>query len=263
MTASAPGFQRAPNYRVDIERCPRRIRVKFGKILMADSTNVLVVLETDQVPVYYFPRGDILSKNLRPSDLTTYCPFKGTASYWSVNTSGTYAENAVWSYEEPFYEALMIKDCMAFYWNKADHWYEEDEEIFVHPRNPYKRVDAIQSKRSVKVILGGENIAETEKAVYLFETGLPTRYYIPVTDIRTDQLIKSNLTTRCPYKGIADHWSLVVNGTLFENIVWCYPEPLAECSAIKGLYCFYSENVEEILIDGTPISRTETKWSKQ
>lgn len=262
MTKPAPGYQRAPDYRVDIEPCSRRVRVQFGRNLMADSTNVLVMLETDRVPVYYFPRNDLIWENLQASELTTYCPFKGAASYWSVNVGGTPIDDAVWSYEDPFHEALLIKDHMAFYWHKADHWYEEDEEIFVHPRDPHKRVDAIQSKRPVKVILGGETVAESTNAVYLFETGMPTRYYMPASDVRLDFLIKSDASTRCPYKGVADYWSADINGTVFEDIAWRYPDPLSECAKIEGLYCFYNENVDGLLIDGVPVVRPETKWSR-
>ena len=262
MTKSAPGFHRSPDYRIDIEPCPRRVRVKFGKTLLADSTKVLVMLENNQVPVYYFPRNDLVWGNLQASELTTYCPFKGAASYWSVNIGGTSIDDAVWSYEDPFQEALMIKDHMAFYWHKADHWYEEDEEVYVHPRDPYKRVDAIRSKRPVKVVLGGLTVAESVNAVYLFETGMPTRYYIPATDVRLDLLKKSESSTQCPYKGIADYWSADINGTIFDDIAWRYPEPLAACAKIQGLYCFYNENVDELLIEGTSVGRPATKWSR-
>src|SRR5262249_58624742 len=74
----------------------------------------------------------------------------------------------------------------AFEWDLIDHWYEEDEEIFRHPRNPYKRVDAIRSSRRVEVIIGGATVADTRRAVFLFETGLPPRYYIPRDDVRSD-----------------------------------------------------------------------------
>ena len=132
----------------------------------------------------------------------------------------------------------------------------------MHPRDPYKRVDAIRSKRPVKVVLGGLTVAESVNAVYLFETGMPTRYYIPAPDVRLDLLIKSDTSTRCPYKGIADYWSADINGSVFEDILWRYSEPLAECAKIKGLYCFYNENVDELLIAGVAVDPPVTKWTR-
>jgi len=264
MTAKpASGYKKNPDHRVEIEQSPRRVRVQVGDSMIADSTNVLILRESKHVPVYYFPRNDIDQSLLTATDLTTHCPFKGDASYWSISNGEQQTENAVWSYEDPFEEALSIKDHMAFYWNKVDHWYEEDEEVFVHPRDPHKRVDAIASKRPVKIVLGGETVAESENAVFLFETNLPTRYYLPASDVRMDLLEKTESSTQCPYKGTAEYWSASVNGNRFEDIVWSYPDPIDECPKIKGLLCFYNENVDEIYIDGEPIDRAETKWSNR
>ena len=89
----------------------------------------------------------------------------------------------------------------------------------MRPRDPHKRVDAIQSKRPVKDILGDETIADSKNAVYLFETGMPMRYHIPAPDVGLDLLIKSDSSTRCPYRGIADYWSADINGNVVEDIV--------------------------------------------
>jgi uncharacterized protein (DUF427 family) len=143
----------------------------------------------------------------------------------------------------------------------VDHWYEEDEEIFVHPRDPYKRVDAIASSRQVQVIVGGETIAETRRARFLFETRLPTRYYIPAEDVRIDLLVPSDKATACPYKGKARYWSVKVGDQVFPDLVWSYPDPIAECPKIKGLLAFFNEQVDEIRVDGVPVPRPLTKWS--
>ena len=155
-----------------------------------------------------------------------------------------------------------IKDFVAFYWDRVDHWYEEDEEIFVHPRDPYKRVDVVQSSRPVEVVLGGAVVAETRRARFLFETRLPTRYYIPPEDVRMELLVPSDKKTRCPYKGKARYWSAKMGDRLFEDIVWSYPEPIAECPKIKGYLCFYNEQVDEIRVDGKAVPRPVTPWSK-
>ena len=89
-----------------------------------------------------------------------------------------------------------------------DAWYEEDEQVFVHPRGPYKRVDVLKSSRHVQVLVDGEKVADTRRPRLLFETGLPTRFYFPREDVRTEILIPSSTTTRCPYKGTASYYSV-------------------------------------------------------
>ena len=172
------------------------------------------------------------------------------------------SENAVWSYETPFDEGEDYAEYLAFYWNRVDHWYEEDEEIFVHPRDPYKRIDAIASSRAVKVVLAGETVGESSRAHFLFETGMPTRYYMPAEDVRMDLLTPNDTATSCPYKGTANYWTANINGEEIADIVWSYTEPLPEVGKVKGLMCFYNERVDSITVDGEAMERPETKWSK-
>ena len=192
----------------------------------------------------------------------TYCPYKGTASYWSIAVGDRLSENAVWAYPEPFDEVAALKDYVAFYWDRVDHWFEEDDEIFVHARDPYKRVDVVNSSRPVQVIVGGETVAETTRARFLYETRLPTRYYIPPEDVRMDLLVPSEKVTACPYKGIARYYSVRIGDRVFPDIVWSYPDPIPECPKIKGHLCFFNEHVDEILLDGKPVPRPLTPWSK-
>ena len=156
----------------------------------------------------------------------------------------------MWGYPDPFEEVAALADFVAFYWDRVDGWYEEDEEIFVHPRDPYKRVDVIHSSRPVQIIVGGETVAETRRARFLFETRLPTRYYIPPEDVRMDLLVPSEKTTACPYKGRARYYSVKIGDRVWEDLVWSYPEPIAECPKIKGYLCFFNEHVDEIRVDG-------------
>ena len=250
-----------PRYRIDFEPTSRRVRVGFGGEIIADSGRAMLLLESKHLPVYYFPQGDVRTELLHKSDHHTLCPFKGAASYWSVEVDRRVAENAVWSYLEPLPEAAAMRGYMAFYWNKMDHWYEEDDEVFVHPRDPYKRVDVINSSRHVRVVLGGETVAESRRARFLFETGLPPRYYLPAQDLRTELLEATDKHTRCPYKGIASYWSARIGGELYDNIVWSYPEPIPECPKIKGYLCFFNEKVDDILLDGEAVPKVETPWS--
>jgi uncharacterized protein (DUF427 family) len=256
------GFKTNPQYRITFEPSPRRVRVKFNGEWIADSTDAHLLFETRHLPVYYFPRRDVRMDLMHATDHHTVCPYKGEASYWTIAVGDKVSENAVWGYPEPFEEIAAIRDFVAFYWDRVDHWYEEDEEIFVHPRDPYKRVDVVPSSRRVEVILGGEKIADTRRARFLFETRLPTRYYIPPEDVRMELLTGSDKRTACPYKGEARYFSAKVGGTLYEDIVWSYPEPIAECPKIKGLLCFFNERVDEIRVDGVAQPRPLTPWSK-
>src|SRR5918994_2080202 len=172
----------------------------------------------------------------------------------------TVAENAVWSYPDPIESAPPIAGYLAFYWRKMDHWYEEDEEVFVHPRDPYHRGDMLESSRHVKVSVNGEVVAETNRPIVLFETGLPPRYYIPPEDVREDVLLPSDRTTQCPYKGVASYYSVEAGGERVEDLIWYYPEPLPEVGKIGGLVCFFNEKVD-LEVDGEEQDRPRTQWS--
>ena len=250
------------DHRVEYESCPRRVRTVFGNETIADSTSVLLVRETGHRAVYYFPRDDVAMAFLSPIERKTHCPYKGDASYWTVSIGDRSAESAAWGYLDPLPQASSIRDHIAFYWKELDHWYEEDEEVFVHARDPRARVDTLFSRRLVEVTHAGTVVARTERAQFLFETGLPTRYYIPSEDVRRDLLVESQTVTRCPYKGIATHLSFVVDGATHEDVAWVYPDPIPECPRIANHICFYNERVDRILVDGRSVERPHTAWSR-
>jgi uncharacterized protein (DUF427 family) len=260
--APAPGFQSNPDYRINFEPSPRRVRVRFNGEWIADSTQAHLLFETRHLPIYYFPRADVRMDLLRATEHHSYCLYKGTASYWSIAVGDRSSENAVWGYPEPFAEVGAIEDYVAFYWDRVDHWFEEDDEIFVHARDPYKRVDVVNSARPLAVIVGGETVAETIRARFLYETRLPTRYYIPPEDVRMDLLVPSEKITACPYKGTARYYSVKIGDRVFPDIVWYYPEPIPECPKIKGYLCFFNEHVDAIVLDGVAVPRPVTPWSK-
>tara|TARA_R110002167_G_scaffold137327_6_gene324266 strand:+ start:168 stop:971 length:804 start_codon:yes stop_codon:yes gene_type:complete len=257
------GYAKHPDYDVHFERSPKRVRAVFNGETIADSLATELLFESRHIPVYYFPRADVRMDLLQRTEHSTYCPFKGDAAYWSVNVGGRTAENAVWSYEAPYPQTAEIKDYVAFYWNRMDHWYEEDEEVFVHARDPYKRIDIVRSKRPVKVVLGGHVVAESDDARFLFETGLPTRYYLPRGDVDMSVLAPSDTATQCPYKGTAQYWSAEIDGESYPDIVWAYPDPIPEAGAIEDLLCFFNEQVDAIFVDGVEQPRPKTKWSKR
>jgi uncharacterized protein (DUF427 family) len=252
---------RAPSDHVlFFEDSPRRVRVVFGDEIVADSRRVKLMHERGHLPVYYFPEEDVRMDLLEATDHTTHCPFKGGASYWSVRVGEKVAENAVWSYPEPIESAPQISGYHAFYWRKMDRWFEEDEEVFVHPRDPYHRVDVLESSRHVKVSVNGEVVAETDRPTVLFETGLPPRYYIPPEDVHEDILVSSDKQTQCPYKGIASYHSVEAGGETVENLVWYYPEPIPAATKIQDNLSFFNEKVD-LEVDGEPQERPQTQWS--
>ncbi|MDB6085502.1 MAG: hypothetical protein JWN43_3383 [Gammaproteobacteria bacterium] len=239
-----------PGYVVFTMPSPKRVRVKVGDLIEADTIHGLVMQESDHLPVYYFPMKDVHEEYLMASVTRTESPFKGTATHYSLNTGITLVEDAGWRYVDPVEGCPPIADYMAFYWNKMNHWYEEDEEIFVHARDPFRRVDCLPSSRHVQVIVDGEVVADSRRATFLFETGMPTRYYLPISDTRLDVLSPSPYISRCPYKCISNWNNVTVKGKSHDNMVWYYPDPVHESERIKGLVSFYNEFVDRILVDG-------------
>jgi uncharacterized protein (DUF427 family) len=139
-----------------------------------------------------------------------------------------------------------------------DVWFEEDEEVYVHPRSPYTRVDILSSSRHVEVAVGGVTVADSHQPRLLFETGLPPRFYLPQTDLRMNLLRPSSTSTSCPYKGTAAYWSVEVDGERFEDLCWIYRTPLPECTKIAGLVAFYNERVD-LRVDGELLERPKTR----
>lgn len=154
-----------------------------------------------------------------------------------------------------------VRDYVAFYWDRVDAWFEEDEEVFVHAKDPYTRVDCLPSSRTVKVVVNGETVAETDDSVMLFETGLPVRYYVPKHDVRQELLRASEKTTRCPYKGEAHYYSLEVGDEVFEDLAWYYRYPTAESAGIANHVCFPQGKVD-IYVDGELAEKPNTRWDK-
>jgi uncharacterized protein (DUF427 family) len=252
-----------PGHWVHVSDSPRHVRVMFGGETIADSKRVKLVREAEILPAYYFPKEDVRTDLFMPTQHKNQCPVKGEASYWSVQVGKQYAENAAWSYTAPRSEVASLKDHFAFEWPKMDKWMEEDEEIFKHARDPFKRVDALPSKRHIKVVIGGQTIADTRRPHLLFETNHPVRYYIPQADVRMDLLVASDTTSRCPYKGPASYWSVKHGDSILEDMVWGYMDPIPECPKIKGLLCFFHERGCDIYVDGEKIPQPKTKWARE
>ena len=202
------------------EPAQKRVRAVRDGQTIVDTNNAMLVWEHPYYPRYFFPAADVADQ--------------------SHDTSGIGD----------------IEGYVALQWTDLDAWFEEDEEVFVHPRSPYVRVDALRSSRTVRVEVDGQVVAESSSPVVLFETGLPARYYLPALDVRRDLLIPTDLATSCPYKGTARYWSVGEH----DNIVWSYPSPLPESRPVQGLMCFYNEKVD-MYLDGELVEKPVTPFS--
>jgi uncharacterized protein (DUF427 family) len=257
---------------VRVEPSQRWVRVEFNEQIVADSKEPILVWSSGHMVTYYFPEEDVRQELLTPSR-------RGGdgKQYFDLQVGDRTVEAAAWSYPEPAPQSAAPRSAEAapqsaeseqpaligyvtFKWNKMDHWYEEEEEIFVHPRDPHHRVDAIPSSRHIRVEVDGVIVADTKRPVLLFETGMPVRYYIPQEDIRMDLLSPTRAVTHCPYKGASSYWSIKIGDQVRRNVVWGYLDPVEEIPKIKGLLSFFNEKLD-ICIDGELEKRPETLWS--
>src|SRR5262249_9212188 len=149
-----------------------------------------------------------------------------------------------------------------FDWDALDAWYEEDEQIFVHPRSPYSRADALRSSRQVRVELDGVILAESSAPVMVFETGLPTRYYLDRIDVHFDHLVHTDTVTACPYKGrTSDYWSVRIGDAIHRDLAWSYDFPTRQLAPIAGMIAFYNERLD-IILDEMLLERPKTPFSR-
>jgi uncharacterized protein (DUF427 family) len=249
-----------PGRAIYVDPSPKRIRVQLGGETIADSRAAVLLHESGHQPVYYFPPGDVNAEFLEPTDHHSHCPKKGDASYYTVRAGEAVAENVAWYYPAPLEHAPPgLAGLVAFYFNKMDRWLEEGEEIAGHPRDPYHRIDILATADHLTFSLNGELLAETSRALALFESNLPTRWYLPRGDVLAG-LQTSETTTICPYKGTARYYSVrLADGSLVDDLVWYYEEPHAEAQRIASYVCFYNEKVE-IELNGGPVPVPASPW---
>jgi uncharacterized protein (DUF427 family) len=218
------GRRDAPGWRTEPSR--RRVRgVRDGRTLVDSRRAVLVWAPDRRVPVYAFPEDDVhedalwFAERVAPlSDHVTFGRFTGSG---------------------------------------IDRWYEEDEQVFVHPRDPHVRVDALPGAHHVRVESHGVLLAETDNPIMLFETGLPTRWYLPPADVDRERLVATTRRTDCPYKGTAVYWSVRdAPPGLPRDVVWSYPRPLPAQALLRDRLAFYDEHVD-VIVDGVLQDRPE------
>ncbi|QGK71711.1 DUF427 domain-containing protein [Allosaccharopolyspora coralli] len=255
MSLTSPGrplATRGPdtvNYRIDgpphlllWEDHPRRIRAVLDGETVLDSTDAKVLHESNLPPQLYVPRQDVRTELLEPTETRTHCPFKGDATYESVRAGERLAEDAVWRYPTPVADAEWLDGYVAVYWSAMDAWFDEDEKVRAL-RDPYHRVDAVRTSRRVRVEAGPVEVADTRQAVVVSETGLPNRYYVPRSDVRTELLTPSETRTFCPYKGEAVYYSVTTDGVELTDAAWEYPYPDPSVGALADHLCFLADDL--------------------
>lgn len=244
--------------RVRIEDTHKRIRAQIGGVTVADSTSVRMVWEIPYFPTYYFPANDVRLDLMTDSGETKRSPSRGTASRFDITVGDRVIGAAALVWTDSKLEK--VAEYVSFSWSAMDRWFEEDDEVFYHARDPYTRIDILQSSRTIRVEVDGVVVAESDRARFLFETNLPTRYYLPKTDVRFEFLEATDTATHCPYKGTARYWSVNTTGKTHHDVVWGYDSPLPESQLVTGFVAFYNEKLD-IYVDGILEDKPDTKFS--
>jgi len=243
-----------------VEPVPRRIRAYLGGRKVLDTTRALYVWEWPNYPQYYIPLADVRRELLVPEGHTQRTG-RGVAELHGLRVDGAggvHRPRAARLITEAAVDGLA--GTVRFEWAALDAWFEEDEQVFVHPRSPYVRVDALRSNRPVRVELDGVVLADSESPVMVFETGLPTRYYLSRTDVRFEHLIPTGTVTSCPYKGTTSgYWSVRAAGTVHKDLAWAYDFPTRQLLPITGMIAFYNEKVDTF-VGGELLERPQTHF---
>ncbi len=249
---------------VRTEPSERWVRAFVGDTAVVDSREpVLFYEESFPVPGYAFRKQDVRTDLLRPTadepgrEQFFFRPKGPVAQWFDLEVDGRTIRHAAWARDAPELAELLI-----FSWQPGvlDRWLEEDEEVASHPRDPHSRVDALTSSRHVVVSMNGVTLADTTDPVLLFETGLPTRYYLPRDSVNFDALTPSSNSSHCPYKGVAEQYWDIVGQPDGKNAVWSYAEPSPAVGKIKDRIAFYNE-VVDIRVDGVDQQRPESVFS--
>lgn len=239
---------------------PKRVRAFFGGAPVVDSVRAHL-FRGGGPPVYYFPKDDVRQDLAAPNGRAE-SNARGTMALYDVCAGGRVVEDAAWEYVETAGGVDFLKGMVSLRWGAMDAWFEENEEVYVHARDPFKRIDAVRSSRHVEVIAGGETVAASREPVILLEPGHPVRFYLPKADVRMDLLRPSETVSRCPYKGEARYYSLEVGGAFVEDAAWCYRYPAPEASKAAGLLCFFNERVDALRVDGEELAKPAARWRR-
>jgi len=242
-----------------VEPVPRRVRALLGGEVVLDTIRALYVWEWQHYPQYYIPIADVDADRLVDEQHPEHLR-RGTARRQGLRVGEISRPGTVHVYADDARHGLA--GTARFEWNALDAWFEEDEQVFVHPRDPYVRVDALRSTRRVRIELDGLLLGESSSPVMVFETGLPTRYYLNRTEVNFEHLIPTQTVTACPYKGrTTGYWSVQTADDVQPDLAWTYDFPTHQLLPIAGLIAFYNEKVD-ILVDGERLARPTTHFFK-
>ncbi|TAQ87830.1 hypothetical protein B7494_g3840 [Chlorociboria aeruginascens] len=223
-----------------VESTPRRVRGLFDGVWLFDTIKAKHVWEHKYFPQFWVPIDAVKSGVLTKGD--SFDPdnsaFKATAHGKGKSTPRVI-----------IFEKGPLAGLVRFEFKALDAWFEEDQQIYDHPKNPYTRIDILPSSRKIEVKIDGVKVAESTNSFFLFETGLRTRFYLPKTSVDWQYLSESQTTTKCPYKGKANYYNVTIGGKEYKDIIWWYEYPTTESSLVAGLVCFYNEKVDTY-IDG-------------
>ncbi|MEO6088284.1 MAG: DUF427 domain-containing protein [Umezawaea sp.] len=227
-----------------VQPVPRHVRGVLANEVVVDTTRALYVWEHPHYPQFYIPRADVRA-DLLVDEHAARDTSRGIAHVHGVHAAGVHRPSSALHYRD-------FHDSVRFEWAALDGWFEEDEQVFVHPRDPYSRVDALRSSRVVRIELDGVVLAESSAPVLVFETGLPTRYYLSRTHVDFSALTRTDTETACPYKGTtSDYWSVTTPNGSYPDLAWSYSFPTKDLLPIAGLVAFYNEKVD-VFVDGVP-----------
>ncbi|EME39460.1 hypothetical protein DOTSEDRAFT_91796 [Dothistroma septosporum NZE10] len=240
---------------------PRKIQLLFNGAYVLRTIKASFVWEHPFYPQLYFPRSELERLKVEEGDVYKDDDGKVVAKQLILSINNKSIDNVIaWENNLPS-KAAELNGLVKIDFAAVDQWFEEDTPIYVHPKDPFKRVDILQSTRHVRVKVAGQVVADTTSSMHLYETGLPVRYYLPLTSIDAGVLRKTKTRTQCPYKGEAEYYSVMVDGKVHEDVVWYYTTPLLESARIEGLCCFYNEKVE-IELDGERLEQPDTHFGK-
>jgi uncharacterized protein (DUF427 family) len=263
------------------EPTAKRIRAVLDGGTVVDTTRAMLVWEPRRiVPSYAVPADDIVADlvpagavtadatgtiGARLPDLSGRPVLDPSIPFAVHTTEGRAADvrageqnrpGAGFQPADPHLAGYVVLDFSAF-----DAWYEEDELNVAHPRDPFHRIDVLPSSRHVRLELDGHVLAESSRPALLFETMLPTRYYLPRDDIRAE-LTPSATRTYCAYKGQASYWSVTAGDRVVPDIAWTYLQPLHDAAQVRDFIAFFNERLD-VIVDGEPAQRPITPWSSR
>jgi len=248
---------------VRTEAIDKWVRGRLGGELVVETRDPLLVWQGEFPPVYAFRTDEVADGVLTPvdpparGDWSFFAPQVAVSQWYDVSACGRRLPAAAWALADD-----SLADRVVLSWEPGlMEWTEEDEAVTGHPRDPHKRVEALPSSRHVEVLAGGTTLASSDRPVLLFETDLPTRYYLPPDDVRLDLLEPTDNWSVCPYKGRADRYWTWPGPPALPNIAWSYSAPAGAVAAVADRIAFYNELVD-LVVDGVRLERPRSPFSE-